>query len=374
MFSHLSHHLCTGILVPLLPLLKHDFELDYFRAGLLTSCFALAYGFSQLPIAVLSERIGQKTVVILGLLGLSLASVGAGVAGDYERLLVCLVLMGLFGSSYHAPSSAFLSAAFSKGRRGQMLGLHVTGGSLSFMITPFLAVLIATMSGTWRYAFILLALPALGAGVLLWGTVPGRGRAEMKRVVGFSEGKLSLRGALDAIGLLLGVTILLELITFSIYSFLPLFLTDIHGVSFQQAGIMTGVMIGVGVLGSPLGGALSDRVGRKRVILGSVISAGPLLCLLSVAPVGLWMLCVLVVYGLTMSFRMPATESLIADFVPAPRMALALAAYYFFSQESSSVITPLVGRLIDVYGMDPVFKGLALMACVVSVLALGRRS
>jgi FSR family fosmidomycin resistance protein-like MFS transporter len=371
-FSHLSHHLCTGILVPLLPLVRHDFELSYFRAGLLTSAFAIAYGFAQLPVAAFSERVGQRTVVVMGLLGMSLAGVAAGFTRDYNQLLASLVLMGLFGSSYHATSSALLSRSFTKQRRGQTLGLHIIGGNLSSMVAPFLAVFIASLSGSWRLAFAALALPALLAGLLLWATVPGREQAEIDGDADTSEDWLKWGGIIRAIGLPLGMIVLLSLITYSIHSFLPLYLMDKHGVSFEQAGILTGIMIGVGVVGSPLGGGLSDRVGREKVILVSVASAGPLLYLLTVAPIGFSFLGLLVVYGLIMSFRMPASESLIADYVPGSLRAIALATYFFFGQETSSVVTPLVGRVIDLHGMDPVFRALALLACAISVAALAK--
>jgi MFS family permease len=374
MLSHLSHHLCTGVLIPLLPLLRQDFQLSYFRSGLLTSSFSIAYGFAQLPIAVVSDRVGKRTIIILGLLGVSLSGVAAGLTRNYDELLVCLILMGLFGSSYHAPSSSFLSQSFSKDKRGQMLGLHLIGGNFSFMVAPFLAVLIARLSGSWRFAFIVLALPALVAGFLLWVTVRGQGEEAAKVTADSLEDKLAWRDILRALGLLLGVVLLLRLITFSVYSFLPLYLVDKHGIPFEQAGVMTGIMVGVGVVGSPLGGTLSDRIGRQRVILISVISAGPLLYLFTLAPAGFWLLAILMLQGLTMSLRMPAIESLIADFAPEQRRATALAAYYFLSQETASAITPLVGYLIDIQGMAPVFKELALIACVLSVVVLaGKR-
>jgi len=373
MLSHLSHHLCTGVLVPLLPMLRQDFQLSYFRAGLLTSSFSIAYGLAQLPVAIIADKIGKRTIITLGLLGVSLSGVVAGFTRNYDQLLMSLILMGLFGSSYHAPSSSFLSQSFSQEKRGQMLGLHFVGGNFSFVITPFLAVLVARLAGSWRFAFSVLALPALVAGLLLWATVRGREGTETKVTSGFLGDGLAWRDILRAVGLLLGVVLLLRLITFSIFSYLPLYLVDKHGVSFEQAGLMTGMMIGVGIVGSPLGGALSDRIGRQKVILISVISAGPFLYLFTLAPLGFWLLAALMLHGLTMSFRMPAVESLIADFVPGQRRATVLAAYYFLSQETASVITPVVGHLIDIQGMDPVFRGLALMACVLSVMVLVRK-
>ena len=61
-------------------------------------------------------------------------------------------------------------------------------------------------------------------------------------------------------------------------------------------------------------GTLSDHMGRQGVILISVISAGPLPYLFTLAPIGFGVLALLALYGLVMSFRIPAIESLIADF------------------------------------------------------------
>jgi len=69
---------------------------------------------------------------------------------------------------------------------------------------------------------------------------------------------------------------------------------------------------------------------------------------------------------------MGASGSLVADYVPGSRRAIALATYYFFGQETSSMVTPVVGRLVDLHGMDPVFRALALLACAISVAALAR--
>ena len=369
-FARFSHHLCTGILVPLLPLVRQDFALSFFQSGLLTSAFGLVYGLAQLPIVALSERIGQRRVMIVGLIGMSIAAIAGGFARDYNQLLASRVLMGFFGSSYGALSSSYISRSFSKERRGQMIGLHLVGGNVSNLIGPFLAVLIASLSGSWRSPFMVLALPALLAGGLLWATVPGEGVVEQKTALDFGQGKLGWRDIVRDIGVLLVVTMVLLVVMFSIQSFLPLYLTDKHGVSFQQAGILTGIMLGIGIVGSPLGGGLSDRIGRERVILYCAISAGPLLCLLTVAPMGLWFLAVVAGLGVTMSFCMPVTESMMADYVPGLHLAMALAMYYSFTQETSSVVTPLVGRLIDLQGMDRVFQTLALLACAISVGAL----
>jgi FSR family fosmidomycin resistance protein-like MFS transporter len=176
-----------------------------------------------------------------------------------------------------------------------------------------------------------------------------------------------------AIGILTLVSIFMQMVFSSVYSYLPLYLVDRHGISPEYAGIVIGLVAGAGVVGAPLGGALSDRLGRKRVILLSLSLAGPLLFAATRAPAGIWLPLSLAAYGTSISARMPAMESLIADVVPPRRRATVLGTYYLLGQETSGIVTPLVGHLIDLRGLDPVFTGLALGLCLVSVIALAFR-
>jgi MFS family permease len=102
----------------------------------------------------------------------------------------------------------------------------------------------------------------------------------------------------------------------------------------------------------------------------SLSLAGPLLFAATRAPGSIWLPLSLAAYGTSISARMPAMESLIADVVPSRRRATVLGIYYLLGQETSGVVTPLVGYLIDRRGLDPVFTGLALGLCLVSVVVL----
>ena len=67
---------------------------------------------------------------------------------------------------------------------------------------------------------------------------------------------------------------------------------------------------------------------------------------------------------------MPTMESLIADVVPVGRRTTVLGLYFFLGMETAGVATPVVGRLIDIYGLDTVFSGLAAGLCLVAAIAL----
>lgn len=345
----------------MLPLLRSSFGLDYFRSGLLVSSFSLAYGFAQLPAGWLADRMGRRRLLSLGLVASGLFAVAIGLSGSLYQIALLLALIGVAGGAYHPSAPALIAEAAPQEMRGRALGIHLVGGSASFFLTPLLAGLIATFWG-WRGAFLLLPLPALATGALFWKAVKesrevGRGRGE-------SGG---LRDVGPRLGPVVGLSIVAQMVTVALMAFIPLYLVDKHSVDPKYAGMMLSLIYGTGLFAGPLGGALSDRVGRRPVILLSVLATGPLIYLFTLVPFGPGLFALFIVLGTAMYTRMPVIESLIVDVVPAGRRSSALGMYYFTSMEASSVIVPLVGFLFDRLGLDQTFT---LLAAVVSVATL----
>ena len=367
--AHFTHHLCTGILVPLLPLVKIAFDLDYFQSGLLVSAFSLAYGFGGPPIAWLADRVSRLYLIAGGLVGVAGAAIAIGLSGTYYQLVALLVLMGLLGASYHAPASSLLSSMFSSTERGRSLGVHIVGGSASFLVTPILAGTVAKLLN-WNWAFILLSLPALILAFLLVKVAREPAAAAMKAAKARSGEPVSMLEIARILGGIVMVAVVIQVMGSSFSSFLPLFLADVHKVDPAIAGMLGGLAIGTGVLGAPIGGALSDRLGRKPVILASLASCGPLIYLVTVASFGPVLFVAMGLYGLLMSMRMPTMESFIADVVPFEKRATVLGIYFFLSQETAGVATPMVGGLIDNLGASTAFAFLAGGATLMASLAL----
>ena len=367
--AHFSHHLCTGSLVPLLPLIRISFDLEYFESGLLVSAFSLAYGFGGPPAAWLADRVSRRRLIAAGLIGVSLSAMAVGVCRSYYQLAALLAVMGLLGASYHAPASSLLSSMLSSKERGRSLGFHIVGGSSAFLVTPILAGAIATLMG-WSWAFMLLSLPALLVAMALAGMLRGPEAIAVKTATAQTEGRASLLGVTRALGGIVVVAIALQVVGSAFSTYLPLFLAGAHGVDPALAGTLGGLAIGSGVLGAPVGGALSDRLGRKPVILVSLVATGPLIYLVAVLGYGPLLIGAMALYGVLMSMRMAPMESLIADVVPLNKRATVLGIYYFLGQETAGVATPLVGKVIDAIGPSSTFLHIAVLTTLLALLTL----
>ena len=382
--AHFSHHVSTGALIPLLPVLRQAFNLNYFQAGILVSAFSISLGFGQIPMAVLADRFSRRIIIVGGMTGIALAGIGVSLTNTFWQMIACIIAMGLFGSTYHAPASSFISQALPPSRRGKALGYHVIGGSIAYLFTPVAALWLATALRSWRAPFLILALPALVSGLVLWlGTEEitrqseDEGSAGEQREAGSSsrassgttEDEASWYGIVRSIGLIASVAMILQLTVSSINSYLPLCMVDQHGVPPEWAGLVTAIVAGAGIIGAPLGGGLSDRLGRKRVIIAAILLSGPMLLAVTKAPYGILLLLALICYGTVMVARLPLAESLIADHVPVGRRTTVLGIYLFVGQETGGIVTPVVGRFIDAYGGETVLTWVGIGLCAVAAIA-----
>jgi MFS family permease len=372
MVAHFTHHVSNTLLAPLQPLIRDAFTLSYAQSGFLASAFFVAQGLSQAPIGILADRIGSRTVIIVGLIATGAVMVLIGLSGGYWHLLLLLVLMGLIAGTYHAPAASLLARTFPPERRGGALGMHVVGGNLSFFATPLLAGGLAASTHDWRSPYLVFAIAPILAGVFLFVTLPAlREHAEHSSSAGLLK---DLGSVIGVVGPLLSLAIVFQMLYAAVYAFLALYLVDARGFDPAAAAVLVAAPFIAGLAGAPIGGFLSDRVGRKPVIIVAIVLQGPLLYILTQVPTML-IAPVLAVMGLVGAARMPVIEGFLLDRAPANRRATTLGAYYFLAQELGGFAAPVLGILAVTFGIAGAYVNLGLVASAMSlaILLLARR-
>jgi MFS transporter, FSR family, fosmidomycin resistance protein len=371
--AHFAHHVSNSLITPLLPLIRDSFALSYAQSGFLVSAFSLSLGLSNAPVGVLADRIGSRPVVAAGLILTGLASAALAMAGAYWQLVVVLIFMGLVAATYHAPSAALLAHAFPTASRGAAMGLHITGGHLSFFATPLVAAAIIGAGETWRTPFLLFAIAPVVMGIAIWLLAPrdrARSGEATDRLAVFRE----LRNVVRTVGPLVSLSIVFQMFYAALLAFTTLYLVDSRGLPAPFAAALFGVPHLVGLFGAPSAGYLSDRLGRRTVILLGMGALGPALWALTLVPNELVVL-PLGLIGLAAAMRQTVTEVLVMDSAPPHRRATVLGSYYMLSQELGGLGAPLLGFLAGAFGIAAAFSGtsLALAALSVLVLLIGRR-
>jgi len=369
MVAHFSHHLVTALPKPLLPFIRDEFALDYTRVGLVISAFSLSYGISQLPAGWLSDRIGPRIVLTLGISGVAIFGLLVGVSQTFTMMIVFLVLMGIVAGGYHPTAPALISTAVGSKTLGRALGFHAVGGSASFFLVPIVAAAMASVWG-WRSPFIGLAIPTFAFGIVLY-ILLGRRAATDKTEYGPSSSPTETPHAPGYLRRFIPFIILSTFtvaIPFSVAPFIPLFMVDKFGVSREIAAAFLALIYSAGFWAAPLGGYLSDRLGRVKllIVIGFVTSL--VIYLLNLATYSLGIGALLICIGMLNYIRMPVSESYIISQTPERRRSTILGIYYFGGMEGIGILTPVIGYLIDNFGFHITFTIAGATIALVSLI------
>jgi FSR family fosmidomycin resistance protein-like MFS transporter len=165
-----------------------------------------------------------------------------------------------------------------------------------------------------------------------------------------------------------GVIFLRSFMQASLTYYLPTFLIE-EGANLWYAGASLTVLQAAGVAGALLGGSISDRLGRRKVLLIS-ITVSPVFMLIFLAMYGWIQLAVLVILGLLVISTTPVMMALVQESFPENR-ALANGTYMAMSFLLRSGAVILLGALSDRFGLRRMFTAsAAIMICGVPLLLL----
>jgi MFS family permease len=366
------------LLIPLLPYIRDDLSLTYTQAGWLVSAYGLAYGISQLPAGWLADRIGPRIIVTIGVAGVGVAGLLIGFAPTYVMLALFLVLLGIAGGGYHPAAVPLVSASAEAKNRGRTLGLHQVGGSSGYFLAPLIVAGIASTFG-WRGTFLAVSVPTIVFGVVVYMLLSRLGygkNAEPKLDASHPETAPSPRRLRPLVTvIILGIAIMS--LVMSTVSFIPLFIVDhFRGVSNEAAAAMISLVFLGGLWAAPLGGYLSDRLGRVPVILAAGFITGLAIYLQNVVPLGMAFSAVLIILGMAMHLGMPVFEAYIISHTSQRKRSTILGIYYL-GTEGGLAIAPLIGYIIDRYGFYTGFSvvgaTMAVVTLVCAILLWGRQ-
>lgn len=365
--AHLSHHLVSALITPLLPFIRDTFTLDYTQSGVLVSAFTLAYGIGQLPGGWLSDHLGFHRLITIGISGVALCGIVIGVSTHYITVLIFLVLMGVLGGGYHPSASPLISSSVENKMRGRALGIHQIGGTGSFFLSPLIAVGIARLAG-WRGSFLFISIPTFLYGVVFFMLLKrwGYGKRYMQDTRESRRADQGIPAKIRYLTPVLIVNIAVPIFIFSVVSFIPFYVVDNFGGSKEAAAALLSLANSAGLWAGPLGGYLSDRIGKIPVILFTGLIAGPFIFLLNHVSFGVGISILLLMLGMTQYMSMPVAESFIIGHAPGKSRSTVLGIYYFASRGGPGLLTPLIGHLIDRYDFHTAFLYTALFVFLIT--------
>ncbi|HTR25594.1 MAG TPA: MFS transporter [Terriglobales bacterium] len=306
------------------PVIAKDLHLGYGDIGTITGALAIAWAVAALWMGNLSDRLGRRRVLVGALLVFSLLIGASGLAKGLMGLVLVRLVMGFADGAFTPASISATIEASALERRGRNIGIQQMTLTLFGLGFAPLAVAALLHFINWRVVFSVFALPGLIVAWLTWRIIPARWHAaEWRERSSFADWKAVLSYSNIRVLTVLMLCWLTCLVTTS--AFIPSLLLDHHHLNFSS---MSTVMSSIG-LGAAAGTLclpwLSDRVGRKPVVMLSTVGACLMLVLLNSAGANVPLLfCTLfMVHFFNNALITLTVGPLCAESVPAELMATA---------------------------------------------------
>lgn len=254
----------------LMPFVQPDLRLNNTQVGMLAGALSLTWALAAFGIGFVSDKTGsRKGLLILATLAFSACSILSGIAASFALLLGARLLMGVAEGGIMPISQAMIAAEIKPGRRGLAMGITQNFGSnlLGSFVAPVLLVAFAAAYG-WRHAFFLAAAPGLITALLMWRLI-----REVPRDAGgmpAAQGeRLTMREALAERNVWICAVVGILLVSYLVvcWAFMPLYLTQVRGYDPQTMGWLMGVLGISATVGSFLISGLSDRLGRRPLMI-----------------------------------------------------------------------------------------------------------
>lgn len=264
-FNYIDRQLMAILIEPV----KAEFGISDTGIGLLSGVtFAVFYTLFGFPLGRLSDRIGPKPVIAACCIAWSVMTMACGLATSFWLLVAARIGVAVGEAGGTAPSVAMISQLYPARNRSTALSILMLGSSFGAIFGLGFGGWIAQHYG-WRSAFLIIGVPGILLGLLLWLTVraPKVASEALVKVEVIQEGWartvaklmetpsflwLVLTGASSAIA------------GYAIGTWSPSFLIRSHGLNLQDAGFLVGVVGGTGAtFGTLACGIISDRMARR---------------------------------------------------------------------------------------------------------------
>ncbi len=367
-FGHSLTHWYPATFYLLLPIIGAELGLSFSQIGLIMTCQYLAGAVANVPGGMLVDTVGRKGL----LMAVSLFWVGfpyllMGFTHSYILLLACVMMVGIGNSLWHPTAIPTLARRYPE-RKGLVLSLHGMGGNFGDAIAPLvIGTLLAVFS--WRQVVMLNVMPGLVMSALLLvflgtlrlGTkkaVPSREDAAPQSLAEYGIG---LRELLRNRSLLLlsSSGAFRSMTQNALLTFLPLFLARELGYSPFLTGAAMFALQAAGFAAAPVAGHLSDRMGRRSVIMTSMAMTAVVLVFMAVAGRSHVFIAFIAVLGFVLYAIRPVIQAWLLESTP-KNMGGSSIGILFGAQSLGSSVAPLIGGVIaDHYGLGATFFFLA---------------
>ena len=371
--GHGATHWIAATLYLVLPFITRDLGLSYTEAGLLVTCFYVSSALANVPSGSVVDLTGRRILIqAIALVGGSAGLFFVGITTSYVALAAAVTLIGATNMLWHPAAISYLSGHLPK-NRGYALSIHALGANVGDAVAPvFAGWLMLTL--TWHATAEINALTGVIVAALLLvvlngGDTAAKAQAKATDLRAYITNTVTVfrRREVWTLCLMAGVRSMMQ---GGLLVFLPLYLADEMKLNPFWMGMALMLLQVGGIIAAPIAGVLSDRIGRRPIVLAGMTSTTILVAALTFISDATVFVAAISVLGFCMYAMRPVIHSWLMDRTP-PALAATMTSAMFGTQSILTALAPPIGGLIaDHYGLAAVFYFLAACVLVANALAL----
>ena len=372
--GHALTHWYPATFYLLLPLIGNELGLTYSQIGLIMTCQYVAAAVANIPGGVVVDTVGRKGL----LMAVSLFWVGfpyllIGFTHGYLMLLMCVSLVG-FGNSIWHPTAIPTLAQRYPDRKGLVLSLHGMGGNVGDAIAP-IVIGAALVVFSWREVVVMNVLPGLVVALLMLvflGSMRLGGKKsahESQTLAQYWSGVRRLFRNRALILLSTGSTFR-AMTQSALLTFLPVYLAHEMGYSPFVVGACLFALQAAGFAAAPIAGHLSDRMGRRSIVMGSMATTAVVLLAMAFSGGSALFVALVAVLGFFLYAIRPVIQAWLLEATP-KNLGGSSIGILFGAQAIGAAVGPfLAGLVADRAGLISSFYFLAATIVIANLFVI----
>ena len=352
-FSHFLNDMLQSLIPAIYPQLKDAFSLTFTQIGLITLTYQITASLLQPAVGLYTDHHPKPFSLSIGMGCTLIGMITLSLAPSYVMLLLAVALVGTGSSVFH-PESSRVARMASAGQYGLAQSIFQVGGNAGTATGPLLAALIVIPHG--RHSLVWFSLVALLAMLILFKVGGWYKRRQMgeKQRTGLVQPEIRVRAVIWPLLILLVLIFSKFFYLASLNSYFIFYLMHKFHISIISGQLHLFVFLSGAAAGTLLGGPIGDRIGRKRVIWGSILGVAPFTLVLPYVNL-FWTGPLTFVIGLMLASAFPAILVYAQELFPG-RIGMISGLFFGLAFGMAGIGAAVLGKLADMHGIDYVYR------------------